>query len=214
MKKYSVLIVDDHNLFRKGLRLILNEMENIEVIGEAVDGIEFLNFLEKSLPDIVLIDINMPKLDGISATKKAIELYPDLKIIALSSYDNYENYQMMIDAGVIGFIIKNSDLIELRTGIQKAINGESYFSQQLLQNVAISIHTIKNKKEVDLNISERELEVLRYICKGMTNIEIGEKLFVHQRTVERHRANLLEKTNSKNSISLVLFAIKNGIVNI
>jgi len=210
MKKFTILIVDDHNLFRKGLLLILNEIENIEIIGEASNGLELLNFLEKIVPDIVLIDINMPKLDGISATKKALNLYPDLKIIALSSSDDYENYNMMVEAGVIGFIIKNSDLSELEIGIQKAINGESYFSQQLLQNVAGKVHSINQKKELD--ISDRELEVLNYICKGMTNQEIGEKLFIHPRTVERHRANLLEKTNSKNSISLVLYAVKNKLV--
>ena len=154
----------------------------------------------------------MPLMDGISATKIAISKYPKLKIIALSSSDDYDSYQMMIEAGVIGFIIKNSDPLELNTCIQKAILGESYFSQQLLQNIAHTVRSQKNKNEQDLNISERELEVLSYICKAMTNQEIGEKLFVHPRTIERHRSNLLLKTNSKNSIALVLYALKHGLV--
>lgn len=210
MKKYSILIVDDHNLFRKGLRMLLNEMPNIEVIGEAVNGIDFLNLLPKLTPDIVLIDINMPKLNGITATKDALRLYPDLKIIALSSSDDYENYQTMIEAGVIGFIIKDSETEELNTCIQKAIIGQSYFSQQLLQNIASTISTIRTKNEI--LITKREQEVLTYICQGLTNQEIGEKLFVHPRTIERHRANLLQKTNSKNSIALVLYAIKTGLL--
>jgi len=212
MKKYSIIIVDDHNLFRKGLRMILNEMENIEVIDEASNGMEFLNLLSIYTPDLVLIDINMPKTNGITATKKALSLYPNLKIIALSSSDDYNSYQMMVEAGVIGFLIKNSDINELQTGIQKAINGESYFSQQLLQNIARTVTTLKNNKKTDVSISKRELEVLKYICKGMTNQEISEILFVHPRTIERHRANLLLKTKSKNSIALALFAIKNDLV--
>jgi DNA-binding NarL/FixJ family response regulator len=212
MKKHSIIIVDDHNLFRKGLRLILNESKNIEVIGEAANGTELIDLLEERMPEIVLIDIKMPKSDGIATTKKAMSLYPNLKIIALSSSDDYDSYKLMLDAGAIGFIIKDSDLSELHIGLQKAIAGESYFSQQLMQNIARSMNSLKNKKEIDLKISEREVEVLKYICKGLTNQEIGEKLFVHPRTIERHRANLIQKTKCKNSITLVLYAIKNGLV--
>lgn len=213
MKKHSILIVDDHNLFRKGLILMLNEIENLEVIGEASNGIEFINFLALSIPDIVLIDINMPQSDGVSATKKALSLYPNLKVIAVSSSDDYESYQKMVESGVIGFLIKNSDISELNICIQKALNGVGYFSQQLLQNIVHSEHSQKNKKS-EITISIRELEVLKYICTGMTNVEIGEKLFVHPRTIERHRANLMQKTGSKNSIALAIYAIKNDLVKI
>jgi len=210
MNKIKTVIVDDHNLFRNGLKFILNQFENIEVVGEASNGKEFLILLENiTLPDIVLLDINMPILNGIEAAKISLQKYPKLKIIVLSMYGESEYYNTMIDIGVKGFILKDCDNKELKEAIERVHAGGTYFSQEIL------ISLIKEKKSNEkINLTKREKEILELICKGYSNNEIAEKLFISQRTVERHRANLLEKTNSKNSISLVVFALKNKLVDL
>ncbi len=209
MPKIRVVIVDDHKLFRNGLSFILREIEDVEIIGEASNGKEFLTLLQESKPDLVLMDIKMPEMDGIEASKIALQQYPDLNILVLSMFDDEQYYNSMIDIGVRGFILKDADSSELKTAVNKVYEGNSYFSQELLLKI------IKNKTNVtNINLSKRELEVLKYICKGASNYEISETLNISLRTVERHRANLLEKTGSSNSIKLVLFAIKNNVVNI
>ena len=209
MAKKSVIIVDDHKLFRNGLSFILREIADFEVIGEASNGKEFLKLLEEKKPDLVLMDIKMPEMDGIEASKIALQKHPDLNILVLSMYDDEQYYNTMIDIGVRGFILKDADSGELKAAVTKVYEGNSYFSQELLLKI------IKNKTNVtNVNISKREIEVLTYICKGLANYEIAEILNISLRTVERHRANLLEKTGSSNSIKLVLFAIKNNVVNI
>ncbi|MFO7658481.1 MAG: response regulator transcription factor [Bacteroidales bacterium] len=207
MKKNKILIVDDHQLFRNGLKFILNEMNDMQVIGEASNGKEFLDLLEYEIPDLVLMDINMPLMNGVVATKHALDKYPDLNILVLSMYGETEYYNTMIDLGVKGFILKDIDNKELRDAIEKVVSGGNYFSQELLLNL------IKNKSyDENITLTKREKEVLELICKGYSNQQISEKLFISQRTVERHRSNLLLKTDSRNSISLVVFAIKNKLV--
>lgn len=210
MEKARVILVDDHQLFRNGLRFILNEVENIQVIGEASNGNEFLNILENVKPDIVLMDINMPEMNGIQATEKALAKYPDLKILVLSMFGDDEYYNTMIDLGVKGFVLKDADNDELKVAIQRILEGNSYFSQELL------LKLIKHKKDDEevVQLTSREKEILTLICKGYSTGEIADELNISVRTVERHRSSLLLKTDSNNSIKLVIFAIKNGLVKI
>lgn len=209
MNKIKVIIADDHKLFRNGLKFILNEMENIEVISDVSNGKELLEMLEVVKPDIVLLDINMPEMNGIEATKKALELYPDLRILILTMYGDEQYYNTMIDLGVKGFVLKDTDNTELKNAIHSIINNNPYFSQELL------LKLIKNKKTDDsVKLTRREREVLALICKGFGNGEISDQLNLSQRTVERHRASLLSKTNTHNSIAMVIFAIKNNLVEI
>jgi DNA-binding NarL/FixJ family response regulator len=207
MKKIKTYIVDDHKLFRNGLNFILKENENIEVIGEASNGKEFLEVLQTTKPDLVLMDIRMPEMNGIEASRQALQMYPDLNILVLTMFDDEQYYNSMIDIGVRGFILKDADTSELKIAIQKVCEGNSYFSQELLLKI------IKNKNNApSITLSERELDVLTHICKGYANYEIADMLNISLRTVERHRANLLEKTGSNNSIKLVLYALKNNMV--
>lgn len=207
--KISVAIVDDHQLFRNGLKFIIENEEDMEVVIEASNGKQFLDYLENLKPDVVLMDINMPEMDGVETTRRALEKYPDLHIIILSMYDDVEYYNTMIDLGVKGFILKDIDNDELASALRRVYNGGSYFSQELLLSL------IKNKPaEQGIDLTRREKEVLELICKGYSNQQISEELFISQRTVERHRSSLLFKTNSKNSVSLVVFAIKNNLVKI
>lgn len=209
MKKHKIIIVDDHQLFRNGLKFILNEMNDVDIIGEASNGKEFLEILEYGLPDLVLMDINMPVMNGDTASKIAMEKYPNLNILVLSMYGETEYYNTMIDIGVKGFILKDVDNKELRDAIDKIISGGNYFSQELLLNL------IKNKTyDENISLTRREKEILELICKGYSNQRISEQLFISQRTVERHRSSLLLKTDSKNSISLVVYSIKHKLVSL
>ncbi len=207
--KSKIIIVDDHRLFRSGLKYILNEIPEIEVIGEASNGKEFLELLKYLNPDLVLMDISMPEMNGVEACQKALEKDPTLKILVLSMFGDDAYYNTMIDIGVKGFILKDSDNSELLTAIKTIVSGNSYFSQELL------IKLIRNKNTPPgIKLSRRETEILALICKGYSTNLISEQLHISHRTVERHRASLLAKTESSNSISMAIYAIKNNLVKI
>lgn len=210
--KRKIIIVDDHTLFRNGLRILLNNMEDYQVIAEAANGKQFLDLLETHLPDLVLLDINMPVMDGIEAATIAHEKYPKLKIITLSMYGEEDYYYKMVNAGVKGFVLKNSDIKEVKTALDVVYDGGSFFSSELLQNLVNSLKSSPKSKEFHAELSEREMEILILICQGLSNQEIGDKLFISKRTVDKHRANILEKSESKNTAQLVVYAIKNRLV--
>jgi DNA-binding NarL/FixJ family response regulator len=213
MEKIRILIADDHQLFRNGLRILLDAFPEFEVVGEASNGEEFLKILSGTPAEVALMDINMPEMDGIEATRKALRMNPDIAIIALSMYGEEEYYYKMVDAGAKGFLLKDSDISEVKDAIMTVRKGGNYFSQELLYHV---IQKIKNREfeSKSANLSKREKEILFKICEGLSNQEIAETLFISKRTVDKHRANLLGKTNSKNTASLILFAIKNKLIEI
>jgi len=214
-KKPNIIIVDDHLIFRQGLKSIIT-LENIaNVIGEASNGLELMALLEDLKPDLVLMDIDMPHMNGLEATEKAIELMPELKIIAFSMFSDEEYYYKMIDRGVKGFILKTSGINELENAIHNVMSGDSYFSNELLRKIINNFGRPNTIKQTALdNLTDREIEVLQQICLGLSTEEIAEKLFISPKTVKSHKSNLLEKTVCKNTPSLILFAIKNKIVEI
>lgn len=217
MNTINVYLVDDHEIFRKGLKLLLQEVSFVNIIGEAAYGDQFLIELQKVQPDVVFMDIKMPGLNGIETTKKALEKYPDLKIVALSMYGDEEHLQAMLDAGAKGFLLKNASKEDLERAIITVMNGKNYFSEDLISLLASLYITQKQLKDTEKEIpkfSERELEVLELICKGYTSVEIGEMLGLSNRTVDGHRAIMMEKIGAKNTVQLVTFAIKNKLVNI
>ena len=208
-KKIGVAIVDDHQLFRNGLKFIIENEADMEIVIQASNGKEFMKYLENLKPDVVLMDINMPEMDGVETTRQCLLRYPDLHVLVLSMYSDIEYYNTMIELGVKGFILKDIDNDELSGAIRKVFSGGTYFSQELL------LRLIKHKPEgAGVDFTRREKEILELICKGYSNLQISEELYISQRTVERHRSSLLDKTNSKNSISLVVYAIKNNLVKI
>jgi DNA-binding NarL/FixJ family response regulator len=213
MSKIRIIIADDHQLFRNGLKILLDSFPDFEVTGEASNGEEFLKIIKTTPADIALMDINMPEMDGIEATRKALKICPAISIIALSMYGEEEYYYKMVDAGAKGFLLKDSDIFEVKEAILSVIRGGSYFSQELLYHV---IQKIKHREHESktANLSKREKEILFKICEGLSNQEIAESLFISKRTVDKHRANLLGKTNSKNTASLILFAIRNKLIEI
>ena len=212
MEPIKIIIVDDHTLLRKGLSQILKEYKHLEVIGEAADGKEFLKLLNSLTPDIVFMDIKMPNLNGIEATKEALIKNPALKIIALSMHEDEEYVESMIHAGAKGFILKKAGVDELLKAIEVVSSGGNYYSSDILSLFTKKINAPKENDQILLNA--REKEVLKLLCKGFSTLEIAEQMLLSPRTIESYRTNLLEKTNSKNTISLVLFAIKNHIVSV
>jgi len=207
---FHIHIVDDHRLFRQGLKILVENIPGITKITETNNGQEFISFLQTEQPDLILIDIEMPVLNGVEATKAAIRLFPDLKVIALSMFGDEEYYQQMIDAGARGFLLKNTDFSEVKNGIFAVLEGGNCFSEEILYKI------IQNKTpRVEISddiLSDREKDILFEICLGLSNHEIAEKLSISKRTVDKHRSNILFKTNSKNTASLVMYAIKHNLI--
>lgn len=216
MQKLKIYIVDDHKLFREGLKLLLSAQDFVRHIYEASNGREFVENLSIADCDVVLMDIEMPEMNGIEATLAAMRMKPELKIIVLSMYGDEQYYYKMIDAGAKGFVLKSSGIEKVITAIKKVAEGENYFSEELLVNILNNMRD-NNKPEhesVDNEISERELEILYHVCKGFSNQEIADELFISKRTVDKHRANLLSKTGCRNTAALVMYAIKNKMIEI
>lgn len=209
-EKIRVWLVDDHQLFRTGFRTLLNRLKGVEVTREAGDGAEFLSLLASEQPDLVFIDISMPQIDGIKATQAALERFPDLNIVILSMYGEKEYYVRLAEMGIKGFLLKSCDFNEVELAIDAIRTGDFYFSQELLQQMFISRSDSHSQSQTD-ELSSREKEILVEICRGASNQEIADHLFISKRTVEKHRANLLLKTSSSNTASLVIYAVKNGL---
>jgi DNA-binding NarL/FixJ family response regulator len=217
-KSYKIFIVDDHKLFREGLSFVISQMEGYEVVGEASNGKDFLEMIDNVTVDIVLMDVSMPLLDGIIATEKVLKKRPELKIIALTMFCDEEYFHKMIQSGVSGYILKESGKEELATALNTVVTGENYFSQKLLRSMILNLNNTKTFKKLDnrqeIKLTQRETEILKLICQGFSNAEISDKISLSLRTVEGHKSNLISKTGVKNSVSLVIFALKNHLVDI
>lgn len=215
MEKYKVFIVDDHEIFRNGLKLLLSKIDGVEVVAEASNGKEFLELIEKIKPDIVFMDIRMQVMDGIKATEQVLKKHPDLKIIALTTFGETEYFDKMIYAGVEGFMLKNSEPEDFNKAIKKVADGGNFFSEEMLAKLTKRVVNGKireTEKENLPELSKREYEVLELICRGFSNKKIGESLYISSRTVERHKTNLIIKTGTRNTLNLVIYAFKNKFV--
>ncbi len=201
-----IAVVDDHTLFREGLvSLLTRGSQRFQVIWQASSGVEFLEKLEEDFPEVVLMDISMPVMDGIEATTRAVSLYSGIRIIALSMYGEQEYYLKMIQAGAKGFLRKDSDIEEVAQTILKVSQGENCFSQEMLYSLVTQPPVMR-----DEILSEREIQILGLICHGLSAAEIAKQLFLSKRTVEKHRANILDKTRCRNTANLVAWAMKNN----
>jgi DNA-binding NarL/FixJ family response regulator len=212
--KIKVFIVDDHDMFREGIKVLLNNSTKIGIIGEARNGKEFIDCLSQIKPDVVLMDISMPVMDGIEATQKALTINSELNILALSMFGDEEYYFKMVHSGVKGFVLESSGINELENAIFEVSEGKNYFSSELLRQIIVNLKVEKEKEPEKQLLSLRENEVLKHIANGYSNEEIAEKLNISVTTVKTHRANLLAKTNSNNTASLVMYAIKNKLIQV
>lgn len=218
-KLCKIVLADDHALFRNGLKLLLSGYDGFDIVGEVSNGKELLSILKNAQPDIILLDISMPEMDGIEAASIITNDYPNIQIITLSMFGEEDYYFKMVSLGVKGFLLKNSSIDEVTLAIRTVFDGGSYFSGELLSSLVNSLQYaaashMQANEEDDNELSVREKEILFQICKGLSNQEIGDKLFISKRTVDKHRANILAKTSCKNTANLVVYAIKNGLVEI
>lgn len=211
MENITIAVVDDHSLFREGVISTLNLLNMKLTIFEASDGQEFLDLISKENIQVVLMDINMPNIDGVEASKIALEQNPNIKIIALTMQMEHEYFEKMLSIGVKGFLTKSIDKDDLEKAIEFVVGGKQYFSEEILP-LFMNKLSHKNNLAKNIKLSARELEVLGLIADGLTNQEIGEKLFISSRTVSNHRANLLSKTDTKNTAALIAFSVRNRLV--
>jgi DNA-binding NarL/FixJ family response regulator len=214
--KVKVLLVDDHDMFRDGVKLLLSSGQSTEVVGEARNGQEFLELYPDVKPDVVLMDISMPVMDGIEASQIASVRFPGINILALTMFGDEKYYYKLIRAGIKGFILKSSGISELINAIKEVSEGRNYFSNELLIKLINNLYVAKSDNAVEEskhdNLSKREIEVLKEIAAGFSNEEIANKLHISATTIRSHRSNLLLKTNTNNTASLIMYAIKNKIV--
>lgn len=207
----KVIIADDHVIFRKGLCAILNEINQVKVVGEAANGYELLEMLKKTEADVILMDIKMPQMDGIEATRKVLSVYPQIRVIALTMHEEISYFNKMMEVGATGFLLKKTTRDELEKAIVAVACDEPFFSEEFMNNAPLN-PVIRQRKQPEIQLTPREKEILELICKGESNPEISKRLGLSQRTIDGHRARLFEKTGTKNAPHLVMYAIKNGLI--
>ena len=213
MNAIKVIIVDDHQLVTDCISLFLKGSDDVEVIGVAHSGKEALTVLEKEKPNVVLLDISMPEMTGIEVTEIVKKKYPEINVLILSMHSDYNNISDAIDAGADGYVPKDVTADELVEAIITVNEGKNYFHTSISDEI-IKNYATKRKRSSTLipQLTKRELEVLKLFAEGYNNNEIAKKLFLSVRTIESHKNHILQKTNMKNSVELIKFAIKNKII--
>ncbi|MFR9610423.1 MAG: response regulator transcription factor [Rikenellaceae bacterium] len=214
MDKRRVILVDDHILFREGLQKLLEHYAQVEIVAVASDGDEFLEIIRGGIEvDVIFMDISMERVSGDVATQRALAIAPNLKIITLSMYGDEHYYTRMVKAGARGFLLKNSDINEVVEAIDTVCEGGDYFSKELLTSLRSNMHTSDHYPLLSEELlSSRECEILVCVCQGLSNQEIADKLFISKRTVDKHRANIMEKSGCRNTANLVVYAIRNHYI--
>ena len=208
-------MVDDHTLFRTGLRGLLSMRDDLAVVADVGSGEEFLELLPTLDVEVVFMDISMPGINGVETTRRALQQRPDLHVIALSMFGDDHYYKLMLESGASGFLLKDSDINEVYAAVDAVMLGDSYFSTALLGSFTRNMSRLTlTDTSVEDALSDREVEILVEVCRGLSNQEIADKLFISKRTVDKHRANILEKTGCKNTANLVVYAIKHHLVEI
>lgn len=217
MKTIKTIIADDHKLFRSGLSSMFEDIPEVSVIGEVANGQELLSLLAKKTPDLILMDLKMPMMDGIEATEQVKSKYPDIKIIVLSMYEDERFIIHLLELGVNGYLLKNTDPEEMEETINTVMTRDFSFNDRVTNIMRKNLFgTRKGKPNFDTNVdfTPREIQILKLVCKEMTNNEIGKELHLSSRTIEGYRKKILEKTGAKNTAGMVYFAAKNGIVDL
>ncbi len=211
----KLLVVDDHKLVREGIIAMLRNNNRLEIVAEADNGRQALEFIQMHSVDIVLMDINMPEMDGIETTTAIGKNYPEVKVLGISMHKDEVNIIAMLKAGASGYILKNSDKHTLHKAIMQVHSGNTFFPPDVAE-IVMNHHLQKKRRTIPKEevLTNREKEVLYWIVEGLTNSEIAEKLFISKRTVDSHRNNLLEKLNAKNTAALVKYAVKYGIADL
>jgi two-component system response regulator NreC len=209
----SVLIADDHAIVRAGLRALLAEEATFELVGEAAGGVEVIDLVEKNNPEVLILDLSMPDLDGISVTRKIKPKFPNLKILILTLHEDEALLKEAIKAGAAGYILKRAAEAELISAIHTILRGELYVDPSMVRGLLEEpLSPQVNQKEATESLTQREKEILKLIVEGYTNRQIGQELNISIRTVEGHRANISDKLGLHTRVELVRYARQNGLI--
>ena len=215
INKTKVIIVEDHKLFREGLKSILSDKAGLEVVGEAGDGLEAIRTVKKCQPEIILLDLSMPKMNGISVMREIKSQFPETKIMALTIHESDQYVLEAFEAGADGYCLKDAGRNELMVAVDSVLQGKRYISPSISDNVLEGYLTgrkkLKSKTSWD-TITQREREVLKLLGEGYQNKEISDMLYISVKTVEKHRANIMNKLDLHNAAALTAFAIEHGLV--
>jgi DNA-binding NarL/FixJ family response regulator len=213
----KIILADDHRIFRKGLKSLLSEKENIEVLAEADNGDEALEAARKYKPEIVIMDIAMPKMDGIEATRQIRDRFPDTEVVILSMHAKKAYIDQVLKAGAKGYVLKDSDEENLLSAINTVHNGGYYLDSPVADQVLSDYFKDKSKRELKKQsdpLSEREREVLRLLAEGHSNQEVADTLYISRKTVENHRANIVRKTGIQGQVGLTKYAARIGLIDL
>ncbi|MBC7862818.1 MAG: response regulator transcription factor [Bacteroidia bacterium] len=214
MSAIKIYIVDDHQMLIDGLKALMNDPAQFKIVGESQSGKKALEEIPNLKPDILLTDINMPEMDGIELTKEVKKMFPNIKIIALSMFGERATISDMLEAGVNGYILKNTGKEELVAALTKVHGGGMYFSDEVSAEMMKAISQNQRTKEEDkkVNLTAREAEIIQLIAQELSNAMIADKLFISERTVETHRKNIFRKTETKSIVGLIKWAFENKII--
>lgn len=213
-KKYTILLADDHVLIRHGIKNIIKLNEGLEVIGEVSNGEELMDCLRTNTPNLVILDISMPKITGIEAVTLIKKIYPQVKILILTMHKNKQFFYHSMSGGADGYLMKDDSDEELLLAVQKIQDGKTYISPMLTDDFAADVISAHRNQGASpfRGLTKRESEVLQLVVEGYTSKDVARKLCLSPRTVDHHRAKLLKKFNLRNSADLVSFAVRNGFV--
>ena len=214
--RYRIVLADDHVLIRHGIKNIITREAHLEIAGEVEDGEELLVYLEKDLPELVILDISMPKINGVELTRMLKRKYPSLKILMLTMHKNKQFFYQAMSAGADGYLVKSDSDRELLLAVQKISNGNTYISPYLLDDFTEDVLKAYRNQEAGTPgvLTRREKQVLAMVVDGLTTREMAAKLNLSPRTIDHHRSNLLKKFNLKNSVDLVKYAVRHGYVDV
>lgn len=214
MEQIKIILTDDHQLFRDGIKSLLNDTKNISVIDEAGDEIELFKKIEKNLPDIIILDISLPGASGIDITKKITKQYPSIKILILSMHIEDEFVVNALEAGAKGYLPKDINKAELLEAIYTINKGEEYYSRNV-SNIFLKKYIHRNNSGLEGEnpiLTNREIEIVKLVSEGLKNQQIAERLFISIRTVDAHKNNIMKKLKLNSTIEIVKFAIKNDLI--
>lgn len=213
MEKINILIADDHQMFIDGIKALLRKDKNIVFVGEAHNGLEAITFLEQNpTVDLLIADINMPHMDGVELTKIIKLKYPHIKVLVITMHDDRQVIGEIILAEAEGYILKNTGKTELIKAIHSLMEGSTHYSSEILRIMMSRIKKLEETKTELKPLTEREVEIIDLIVKELTTPQIAEKLFISPRTVDTHRKNIMQKTNSKTLVGLIKFAFRNQLI--
>ena len=213
MEPYRIVLADDHILFRQGMKKIIDEATGMQVVGTANDGLEAVELVKKLLPDLAILDISIPKLSGIEACREMRHLFPNVKILVLTMHKDREYLYQALSAGAQGYLLKEDSDEELFAAIGTIQKGAIYVTKALAGVVSADLSALfgEGQRAHSKSLTGREREVLKFICEGRSNSEVAEILRISIRTVETHRANIMNKLDLRNTAELVRYAIENGL---